>query len=45
VKFRANAGRALPPGQVDALLDAARDLAGAPSPARLLRLAVAPPPR
>jgi 2-methylcitrate dehydratase PrpD len=45
VKFRANAGRALPPGQVDALLDAARDLAGAPSPARLLGLAVAPPPR
>uniref|UniRef100_UPI000DE1FA73 MmgE/PrpD family protein n=1 Tax=Nonomuraea lactucae TaxID=2249762 RepID=UPI000DE1FA73 len=43
VKFRANAARALPPDQVEALLVAARDLPEAPTAATLLRLAVARP--
>ncbi|MGV9380107.1 MmgE/PrpD family protein [Nonomuraea sp. NPDC003707] len=41
VKFRANAGRALPPDRVDALLAAVGDLPSAPSAAPLLRLTVA----
>ncbi|MEU8105909.1 MmgE/PrpD family protein [Nonomuraea muscovyensis] len=43
VKFRANAGRALPADQVEALLAAARELPVSPSPAALLRLTVARP--
>jgi hypothetical protein len=41
VKFRANAGRALPPDKVDALLAAVGSLPSAPSATPLLRLTVA----
>ncbi|GAA3611082.1 MmgE/PrpD family protein [Nonomuraea rosea] len=41
VKFRSNAGRALPPERLDALLAAAADLPSAPLATPLLRLTVA----